>query len=398
MKVNIVRNKLVPLPVLLLGILLLCLISSGKASAEDAKVITIGKIDYDNLTMQIYDNNNSAVYYSIDKDTWIDVEGPYNSETDSYSLDISWVSNTSDVTLYFKGNTIKTIKPITLPAQNKSVKVAYDKVEGEFTFSNTWDAEYFQWRKSTDYSWATVELDESSSSYISFINTMETLRLQGAKVYIRTPQMIGTNSNNEGSRPSIEVLVSITKRSNAPSIKVNVSKLNINTTEAMEYYNSTTKLWIECTKAMSLEDIAPEVLYKNGANDLTFMIRTAATSYTSYSKTAYITVNGQAAAPVIGDNSDDVAYYYVNSKLILQFPKASKTNTYEYAIIKPDSTFNESTAIWKAVISSKIMTISKTSSPDSCKIYVRRKGISANKNISLVLPSAINSFTINYPH
>jgi len=399
MKVNKKKNYIVPLPVLLFCLLVLCLLPVDKASAEEATVISIGKIDYENLTIQMYNNNNTTIYYSSDKNTWTEVEGPYNSTTNSILMDISWVSSASDVTLYFKGNTVQTIISVTLPMQNKSIKVTYDKVDGRFTFSNTDEADTFQWRKSTDYSWTTVEMDETAPSYITFIDTIETFLVKGAKIYIRIPQIIGTDNSNEGCRPSKEVSVSITKRSNAPSIKVNISKLTLNTTEAMEYYDTATSLWIECNKSMSLDDIAPNVLYKNGSKNVTFMIRTAATSSLPYSKTAYITINGQEAAPVIGGSSDDVTYYYMNSKLVVQFPTASNTNNYEYAIIKSGFAFNASSASWKTVTSSKSMTILKTSAPEGCKIYVRKKGINENtsKNISFMLPSAESFFTVKYP-
>lgn len=385
--------------VLLLGILLFSLTPTSKVSAEEATAISIGRIDYDNLTMQIFNNNNGIVYYSTDQNTWIEVEGPYDTTTNSYSMDISWISGREEFTLYFRGNMVKTISSIVLPMQNTSIKVTYNSADDEFVFLDTDDAITMQWRKASDYTWNTVELDEDSFSYISFVNSMEILRVKGAKIYIRTPQVIGRNNNNVGCRPSKEVVLSITKRSNPPTIKVNVSKLNLNTTEAMEYYDMATKLWIDCNRTMLIEDIAPEALYANGSSNPTIMIRKAATSSASYSKTAYITINGQKAAPVIGDNSDDITYYYVNSKLVIQFHTASATNAYEYAIVKPGYSFEVGTASWRSVTSSKIMTISKTSAPDGCEIYVRKKGISQNtsRNIESVLSSAISYFTVKYP-
>ena len=80
--------------------------------------------------MQIYKNNNATVYYSTDKENWTEVEAPYNSSNGYYTIDISWVSATSDVSLYFKGDIVKTIKTIILPAQNSEFQVTYDKIEG----------------------------------------------------------------------------------------------------------------------------------------------------------------------------------------------------------------------------------------------------------------------------
>jgi hypothetical protein len=372
--------------------------TAASVSAEDATAISIGKIDYENLTMQVYDNNNAIVYYSTDQSTWLEIEGPYSSATKSYTMDISWISSTSDATLYFKGDIIKTIKSITLPMKNSSIKIKFDKVEGEFIFTDVEEAETFQWRKVTDYNWTTVDFDETSSSYKTFLDTTELLRSKGVKIIIRTPQLLGTGISNVGMRPSKEVTVAITARVAAPTLKVNIAKLTINTSAAMEYYNTKTSLWIACDGVSSIEDIAPSTLYQNGAKNVTLMIRRAETEKDTFSQTTYLIIPGQTAPPSIGDNSNEVTYYYMNSKLILQFNKASTSNMFEYSICKPDATFNETFASWKSVTTTKALTISKSTAPDGCTIYVRRKGTDANttKNIAFKLPSAINHFTVKY--
>jgi hypothetical protein len=343
--------------IFLLG--LLCILSvlavpEGKAYAGEVSIVSAGKIDYEGLTMQIFSNNNSIVYYSLDQESWYTVEGLYDSYLKAYTMDISWISLTKDVTLYLKGNTVGTVEEVTLPMQNKNFKIDYDKAEGLFEFTDTEDADSFQWRKASDYHWTTVELEEDSASYQKFMNSMENFKTMGAKLIFRLPQTAGYGSDNEGCRPSREVTVAIPKRSGAPSVKVNPSKLNLNTTEAMEYYEKKSGLWVDCEKSMLLEDIAPEVLYSNGSKSVTLMIRTAQTSLNTYSKTAYVTIPGQAAAPAIGDSSKDVTYYYQNSKLMLQFGKASNTNLFEYTIVKPDYEFDAAKANWTTDVISVI--------------------------------------------
>jgi hypothetical protein len=384
--------------VMLLLVLVVCLTPSVKAGAEEASAISIGIIDYDKLTMQIYNNNNSVVFYSLDQSAWTEVEGAYNSTTESYTMDISWVSAKSDVTLYFKGGTIKTIKSVTLPMMNSSLKVLFDKAEGEFTFTNAEDSDNFEWRKASDYHWTTVSLDEASVSYQTFLYSIELLRTKGAKLLFRTSQVLGTSMNDVGARPSKEVTVTISARAAAPSIKVNTSKLTLNTTASMEYYDERTSLWMECTGTMSLEDVAPAVLFENGANSITLMVRRAATTTDTFSKTAFVTIPGQTGAPVIGGISAEVTYYYMNSKLVLQFNKASASNIYEYAIVKSDVDFTEATARWMSITTSKTMTISSSTAPEGCTIYIRRKGtdVSVTKNTALVLPSAVCNFTVRY--
>ncbi len=379
--------------------LLLCCIPANQARAAQASKVSVSGIDYDNLTMKILANGNSIVYYSVDQSTWYQVEAAYSSTLKAYTMDISWIAYTKDVTVYLKGNIDKNVYQITLPMQNKSFSVKYDKAEGEFDFSETEDADTFQWRKSTDYHWNEVDLDEDASSYQKFIKNVEKMKTMGAKLIFRTPQAAGSDNEDVGRRPSREVTVTIPKRANAPSVKVNVSKLNLNTTEAMEYYDEKTGLWLECLKAMTLEDIAPQVLYSNGAKTASLQIRTAPTLSNTYSKTAYLTIPGQSAAPTVGDNSKDVTYYYQNSKLILGFCNATSTNPFEYAVVRAGYEFNAATASWRTVTSSKLMTISKLTAPDGCTIYVRKKGIEANaaNNISMSLASATGKISVKYP-
>lgn len=378
--------------------ILFLIIPSSNAFASGAAAISFGKINYEELTLQVFNNDNTIVYYSTDNTTWSEIEGGYDNTTKSYFLDISWVSTTSDVTLYFKGDIAKTVKSITLPMQNSSISVEYDKVEGEFTFIEAEESENFQWRKTTDYYWNTVSFTETSASYKSFLSTMENLRVKGAKLLFRTPQMIGTGSSDVGIRPSAEISITIPARSAAPTVKVSSSKLTLNTSKSLEYYNADGDFWIECDGAMSIEDIAPKALYENGGKSVTLLIRKTATANVPFSKTQKLIIPGQAEKPTIGGNSSDVTYYFVNSKLVMQFNKASDTNVYEYTIVREDNELNLARASWKSVTSSALMTISKTVAPSGCTIYVRKKGKDENtsKNISLVLPSAINSFTASY--
>jgi hypothetical protein len=391
-------KNIISFPVMVLFFLLVFLSPVNHASAEEAAAISIGKIDYENLTIQVYNNNNSLVYYSTDQSTWTEVEGVYNSTSKSYTMDISWVSYTNDVTLSFKGDIVKTIKSVILPMRNTSLSVKFDKLEGEFQFEDTEEAETFQWRKTSDYNWNTVEFEEASSSYQAFLDTIEILRGKGIKLYIRTPQVLGTSLNNVGVRPSKEVTVTISARVAAPTIKVNSSKMTINTTSSMEYYNAKNGLWIECDGVTAVEDIAPGALYQNGSKNVVLMIRKTATTTDTFSLTSYLTIPGQSSAPTIGDNSAEVTYYYMNSKLILQFNKATVSNAYEYTIVKEENTFEPSGASWRPVTTSKVMTMSSGTAPDGATIYIRRKGIDENtsKNIPLKLPSAVNHFTVKY--
>lgn len=393
-----IKRKLLLVPAILLLLIAISKLPAGIVSAADTSAITFGTIDYDQLTLQVYNNGNSIVYYSTDNSTWTELEGSYSSTSKSYTMDISWIPGTSETTLYMKGDTVKTVKSITLPTQNTDIMVTYDKVEGEFTFENVEESETFQWRKTIDYTWTTVSLEETSSSYIVFLQEMEYLRVKGAKIIIRIPQVIGSGAADVGMRPSKEVTISIIARGTAPTVKVDSSKLTLNTTTALEYYDTSASDWMECTKSMTMEEIAPKALYMNGGNSITLKIRKMATTSAPYSKSLTLTIPGQAAAPTIGGSSSDVTYYYMNSKLMLQFNKASTNNLYEYAVVKSSETYEVTTAKWKTVKASTLMTIASSTAPSGCTIYVRKKGTDAieTKNVDLVLASEVSSFAVNY--
>lgn len=390
------------LRVFLMLALFLCISSVTRVYAADAAAISIGTIDYETLTMQVNRNKNKVVYYSTDKTTWYEVEGEVNAD-DAYIMDISWVSSTANTTLYFKGDTVKTYVSITLPKMNSSVKVSFDKAEGTLNFTNADEAETFQWRKSSDYEWRTVDVDDDKTpngvtKYSDFLKEIDTFRTKGAKIIVRLPQQVGNGVNNTGARCSKEITVSITARAAAPNIIVNVKKLTLNTTDKMEYYNTSTGKWVECTKAMMVEKIAPKALYENGAKGVTVAIRMAATDTKPHSLTAYVEIPGQSAAPSIGDNNDDVLYYYQNGRLVLQFNKASAATAYEYAIVKSGVKYNSATATWKTVKNTSPIKLTASSAPEGATIHFRVQGTaeSTAKNIALVLPSASVALNVSY--
>jgi len=377
-------------------LIVICLWNPADMKADAASAVSVGTIDYEAMTLQIYYNSNSLIYYSTDNSTWEEAEGFYDSTAKSISMDISWISEASDTALYLKGDVVKTVKTLTIPAYNNSFSVVYDKAEGDFTFDGYDNAETFEWRKASDYHWMSVSFNEASSSYQSFLSKMEYFRLKGANIIIRLPQVKGTSLSKTGSRPSAEVSITITARGAAPTVKVNSSKLTMNTTGSIEYYETSSGLWVECDGSMTVEDLAPKALYANGAKTVTLMLRKAATTSAPYSKTQYLTITAQDAAPTIGDNSKDVTYYYLNSKLVLQFNKATSNVKYEYTIVKSDDSLDLTTANWKSVTSNKIMTLSQSMVPDGCTVYLRKKGTDANAKVALVLSSDISSFTVNY--
>lgn len=404
-RVNCMRKKLIlwisAFMMLMLGLVMTG--TSGISAAETATTVSIGTIDYEKLIMKVYKNGNGVVFYSTDnKSTWNEVEGPVYTDAGSKTYieaDISWVSASSEVTVYFKGNKNTNVISVTFPKMSTSFKVKYDKASGEFTFSGNDSATEFLWRKSTDYNWYRVSFTESDTTYKNFIETVDSLRFKGCKIVFRLGQQLGTDENDPGERPSREITIAIPKMASAPNVKVNVKKLIVNTKDTMEYYDETSKTWVSCEKNMKVSELAPSVMLDKGGKNTVIKIRVAATSKKGYSQTALLSIDGQTAAPVLGT---DIRYeIQADRKLAITFVKASALIPIDYCIVKTGAeSFDAATAKWKTVKNAnKKITFSEKSVPDGSTVFFRFTGINANatKGISLKLPSAYASFTITRP-
>lgn len=368
----------------------------GKAFAEDdVQPVTIKEIDYEKAYMVIDPNGNTKVYYSATgKDKWYQVEGSKNTEG-YFVLDISWISEKSDYKLSLKGSDDTTVVDTVLPAMNSSIKIKYSAADCELTFENEEGATVFEWKKSTSYVWNTdVPISQADDKGTFFKNAMEELKLKGGKIIVRLPQQKGTSATNTGSRPSKQVSVSIPKRAAAPSIKVNVTKLTVNTTTSMEYgvysIGGTPSAidWADCEKAMLVSDLAPEVF---AGKDVVIAFRKAATSSAGYSQTAYVTIPAQKSAPT------EYLTTVTPSKFTISFPGATKENPIQYAVVKAGTTIAVDKLSWKNVTSSKGISFSIKNLPAGSTIYMRFKGIAESKTVSLALPSAMKTITVTYP-
>lgn len=359
-------------------------------AADEAGQVEVVGINYNDLTMTLSPAGNTLIYYSKNKNDWNELEY-YTTEAGNRVMDISWMSESSDTKIYFKGD--KNTKPVdvTIPKRG-SLKVKFNKADGTLSFDDYEDAKTFQWRKATDYNWSEVSIEESAADHQEFLRQLENLRIKGAKIIIRTPAVNGTSADDTGARPSKEVNVSVPKRNNAPSITLNMGKLTANTTDKYEYKSDKKQTWESCDKNMAIKTLLPHVFlgdpeYGNG----TLMIRKAATDTAGYSKTIIIPVAAQRPAP----DKAKFVHYQEDSRFVFYFEDASKTNPYEYMIVKPDKEFAEN-GTWKTVTSGKLIKLSKSTAPDGSTIYFRYKGIAANKSkgIDAVLPSPYDSIVV----
>ena len=385
----------------------MCAFGGVQARAEEAGAVSVGETDYEELTMRIYTNGNSIVYISTDnRKSWAEIEGSSDSDgTGTYiEMDISWASPSSAVKLYFKGNSNKNEVSCTLPKQDSSFKVKFDKVSGDFVMTTDSETEYFYWRKASDYNWTKVPFEAYSKNgeYKAFLETVESLRFKGAKLVFRLGQIKGSSDTAMGERPGKEVSVSITKFSSAPSVKLNINKLTLNTKDTMEYtLDISSGKWTSCEKTMELGQLAPQVYLENGsASSATIYFRVAQTEKRAASLIGSITIPAQTAGPEAGASGKDVTVTENadTGKLDLQFKTASADNMLEYCVIKPDKEFELSKAKWKVIKNNKTVSLTKKAAPDGTVIYFRYKGIAqnVNKGIEMKLPSQYVTFTVKW--
>lgn len=383
--------------------------ASTVSETPAAKNVEVIEIDYDALTLTIASNNNSIVYFSTNKTTWNEIDATPLNEG-KLMMDISWISPSSEKKLYFKGNKATATTTVTIPKVNNKIKAKFNAKYGTVTLSNYEDAKTFSWRKATDYTWKTVEIDEDTKSYKDFVNELEALRVMGGKIYVMTGQVKGTVNENgsldTGERPSKQIKVSISKRSNMPGISLNVKKMTFNTSSKIEYYNEKTKKWVECDKNMKLADISkvPFEEKKVSGTAVVLQFRKAATNSAGASKIRILAIPYQPAAPKTADAYS--AYFETRGsgenakkKLVISFPGATDSIPVEYAVVKAGDSFDDSKASWKTVKKSdKLIKLSEKAAPEGSKIYIRYKGEKENekKKIALRLPSDYVVYNVTF--
>lgn len=393
--------------------------SSDTPAANPADKVEFAGINYSTNTLDIKLNDNDMAFFSTNKKKWYGVEGEKNSEG-IVTMNTNWISDSKNYTLYFRG-TKSTSKDdyvkVVIPAKNSKIKVKFDKTspaeEPLISLENRDEKiTVIQWRKYLDSEWTSVNVNTAANNANTcVIKDLEYLRVKGGKIVVRTISEAGTDADNMGIRYSKEVTVSIPKRSNAPGIKINASKLTVNTSDSTEYYDTESKKWTGCTKNMNIWKIPAvaktvKATNEKAGEDVSVDFRKKATEKAGYSKICTVVFKGQAMKPTLGtETTNDITYgtekKTVNKKEVtyqtITFNKASSTNKYQYAIVTSGSTFDESTAKWITVSKSTKITLSKSKAVAGTKIYVRTIGVNANTKLKTEakLPSAVNSYTIS---
>ena len=363
----------------------------------DSKSITIQEINYTDSTITLKANAGDSIIYFSDKSgkTWEAVPGELGPDQ-TITMDISWISVSSSYTLRFKGDVSTSMVSVVIPRQATNFRAAYNKVKGTVAFTNQ-VGRTVQWRKKDSYLWNTVDI-------VTFPNELEMLCTQGATLYLRLAPTNGFSAGDTlyaGERPSKEVLLSVPKKTTAPTINIDGSKFLIPATKNMSYRtvraDGTLSDWITVTNATNLllKDIAGNALYTDSTtiqSEVTLQFRKNATSSSQVSHIASVTIPIQEKA--LSEEENGISIEYTSSaSLNLTIKAASSTKPFEYTIVKKDEKLDYLTANWVTVSSPASILISKTSAPEGSYIYVRKKSIAADGDIKFALASKETNIT-----
>lgn len=377
------------------------LVVTGTAYAANYP-IEIKEINYNtsSITLKIHDASNQVYFSDSAQKNWEAIPGTADS-ANTITMDISWISQSSNYTLNFKGDRSPQISSVSIPKQVTDFKAEFSTAKGTVIFSNS-NNRTIQWRKKDSTVWKTV-------NEATFQTELSYLFNNGATLVFRLAPVNGSGSSNAGLRPGKEVTVKIPKKADAPAITVDGSRFAISLKKGMAYRivnsDGSTSEWVklDSNKNLSLYTIASSAMYKNKNTEqkevkLQFVANYTGTAYSS--KVATVIVPIQEGPPDTEDSGISIEYVSSN-KLSLQVKKATTATPFEYTIVDKDDSLSYETAKWSTISSNEAVYISKGSAKEGSQIYVRKKSVTAGEDTDFALASAATAVTgingVTYP-
>lgn len=370
----------------LLAIITALLFIRSTAKADDINII-VKEINYNNSTITLQTNqSDTAIYFSDSSKKWKVIPGQIDSNG-MISMDISWVPDTLNYNLYFKGNISTNIINIIIPKKETRFKASFNTLKGTVLFSNVGDRS-IEWRKIGSTSWHTVNQDTLATELWAYFSN-------GAQLCYRLAPVNGTGISDPGLRGSNEVTVSIPKKSAAPSITVNGSKFSIALNKGIAYRKLISDgvysdwITINSNTNLLLSNIAPEVIYniEAGVNkSAVFQFRSNASTSKQVSEITTLTIPVQKAAPDLTGCGISLSYTSASTLSII-VKTANTSSLFEYTIVPKGKVLNYQTATWKDIASSSAVSITSKSAPEGSHIFVRKKSMEASDTRSFSLAS-----------
>ena len=406
------HKKWKPVFTALAALVLLCIgLGSAYMVTHGAASVTITDIDYDNLTMTIQGNAaDSQIFFATSASAaiWDEVPGSLDDKH-RIVMDISFVSLTSNYTLYLKGDRSTDPIKVVFPKQNTAFKVTHNKADHTLRMVNLGSAKTVYYKKSTSEDWILYNYNDSQAQK-EMANLIETLCLKGATLQFRAGQIRGESQSNTGTRPSNPFSLTIPKRASAPAVKLDYDKLTFNMKKTYEYKRPEEEIWTTAaTTSLYLEDALPNAMHDAYVNTvindpslepgdtLSIDVRIKATSSRVASQTKTIAVPGQEKTYITytdentGETKNHIYLEYTGSEqcrikfetlaikdafgrdVTLSVPSSS--NVYEYTVVKKGEALNTHTANWNS-ITSATTNLTKSKVPTGSSLYIRKKATS----------------------
>lgn len=342
--------------------------STIESKAEDAGTSVVVEVNYMNETATITagPGGSTKFYITVDKKlvTWDLVE------TGSV-VDISTYLSSKSVSVFFKGD--KDTKPteLKLLPEDKTLKITNDIVERKITYSVA-SGIVVEYRKGTTGNWMDATTGMPTSIY----------SLRGITLYFRTKA-------TKDLRAGKIVTVKIAKAANAPTIKVDGSKLEIAGLKkgASEYRVNGGPVW------STFEPVNPKATTLSlntylSQTKTNIEVRIKATDKKIASKIRNIDILKQ---PELVDEKVKV------EKSSLTISDASSSKKYEYTIVKAGKEISLPTAKWTGITSTKSIVVKKVGKDELAigdKLYVRIASYT-DKEKNVILSSTYKEYAIS---
>lgn len=347
----------------------------GKNSkAEASSQINTGElsvsVDYleEVATINAVSGSSTKYYLSNDgKKTW-DLIDP------SGSVDISTILQRKETTIYFRGNKDAIPTPITLQAEDSSLKAKYQVISGEGSIILSGTSNPVEYRKGTNGRWKTASSPLSTTIY----------ELKGATLYFRT---VATATRRTG----LTVSVRISKKPSAPSIKLDGSRLYFTGLKngLTEYRVGESLIWKTftprdpATKTISIMELFGADLLADTPNlggVVEFRLKPTDTKVAS--SVNRVEVPSQPIVPTtIALNGTTLSIQDLNVK-----------TAYEYTRVEKGQLLNIATAKWTTITAARSAVIPYTSIGDT--IYARLKSTTDSVTKIITPASTIKEFPV----
>ncbi|MBQ3913006.1 MAG: hypothetical protein II694_08545 [Lachnospiraceae bacterium] len=397
----------------------LLIFAEGIAAQAATGAVSVESVNYDDSTITIKMSSADHMIFlsNATQKKWeyvpavITDKGSYKLAT----MDISWVSMSTNFVMSFKGDVSSEPIKVTIPKRDNSLKVTYNMGTGKMSFTNA-GTKTVEWKKRDSMTWSDYNEQTFEAALAAFIDN-------GASLMFRVKGVNGTGTD-AGSRPGKEVTVNIPKKSTAPTIVIDDSKMSLALKKGMAYryvdengypvneQNGWTEITSDCRR--TLADIAPNAMYDKTegreSEDVYIQFYKKATSSSQMSKYRTIKIPAQPSLSSADLSSDNSMIEYTSaSSFKLTFKTAGENNVLEYCIITKSmqdygvriEDISNDSLTWTEVTSQTPIVKSKETDPkltEGTLIYFRKKAVKSlgDEGYRIASPAELLG-TVSYP-